>query len=123
VGQRYITPEQGDTRYRKREEPLFPERKPDHQIFPNGLLLQWGGVEMLTGQNQWVTFPIAFSDDSFRVWMTDRGPGCNPVGAVTKCGKPTGFNAFGRNVHTHEFSPTTAHWLALGHYAPQENKR
>ncbi len=114
LGQRYITPEQGDTRYWMRKESLFPDAQDDYQIFPNGFLWQWGGVEILSGENQWVIFPIAFSDDSFRIWMTDSGKGCHSVGAVTQRGKPTGFNAFGKSM-LHGYSRTTAHWFALGH--------
>lgn len=93
----------------------FPERQPNYLILPNGLIFQWGTVIMLTGSNQWVTFPISFSDDSFCVWMTDNGKGCHSTGAVTQPGNPTGFDAFGRSVESHRYSLTTSHWLALGY--------
>ncbi len=93
----------------------FPERKPNHQILPSGLILQWGSIIILTGRDQWVMFPISFSNDSFCVWMTDYGSGCHSTGAATQPGNSTGFNAFGRSIENHRYSPTTSHWLALGY--------
>ncbi len=106
--------EQSNELYWNHNEKLIPDMQDGYQVFPSGLILQWGGVDMPSGRDHWVTFPITFSDDKFRVWMTDYGAGCHVPAAVTSPGNSTGFMAFGLDAGAHNYGHTTCHWLALG---------
>ncbi len=74
VGHRYITHEQGDIRYWKREDKLFPDLQMGYQVLPSGLILQWGFVEKPTFKGVKVTYPIAFPRAVFSVYATNSGP-------------------------------------------------
>lgn len=61
VGERYITHEQGEKRFR------FPTREASYQVLPSGLILQWGMARAAVSQ---ITFPLRFPNDVLTVHVT-----------------------------------------------------
>ncbi len=107
--------EQSDKRYWNHDEKLIPDAHPNYQLLPSGLILQWGSVGTPNGGGTWVTFPIAFQEYSYSVFLTDRGgDGCYPGAAVPPPDKLTGFNAWGRSIFNHQLALTGFSWFAIG---------
>ncbi len=75
---RYLTPQQGDERYWKRDEMNFPELKSGYQVFPSGLIVQWGNV-IVPARGGEILFPISFPKEAWVVQLTCT-KGANIVG-------------------------------------------
>jgi hypothetical protein len=79
-----------------------------------GLVIQWGGLSIATGNGDIVAFPLAFPNAVLAVVASDFGNGCNPVAAMLN-GTKTGFSAYGKNPSTGAYAPTDYRWLAVGY--------
>ncbi len=66
VGERYITHEQGEERFR------FPAREAGYQVLPSGMIMQWGITEAdpNEGDEGRVTFPLRFPNEVLTVHLT-----------------------------------------------------
>ncbi|MGV2287271.1 phage tail protein [Trinickia sp. YCB016] len=78
-----------------------------------GLVVQWGGGAVPTGNGDIVYFPISFPSDCLRVVGTDFGPGCITCAAVAN-GR-TSFRAYGRVGGNANYQSTAFGWIAIGY--------
>lgn len=114
TGKRYVTPEQGDERYWKRDDKLFPDMENGYQVLPSGLILQWGRANLPTGGGDWVNLPIAFPNEIMQVCLTCNGTACYPCSVNFEPGRTTGFIAFGLEPVSHQYAHLPVYWFAIG---------
>ncbi len=70
--QRYLTSEQGNNRYVRREERTFPELKSGYQVLPSGLILQWSNA-IIEAHGSEISFPLSFPNAVFMVQVSHIG--------------------------------------------------
>ncbi len=113
IGQRYVTPKQGDERYLKRDEKLFPERGNGYQELPSGLILQWGYVAEPDPLGELITYPTPFPNAVFSIVATGAGGEKHPDETVNVLAQDnTAFKLF--IAYTFGRVSTPCFWLALG---------
>ncbi|UAW63503.1 hypothetical protein KMZ15_05235 [Mycoavidus sp. HKI] len=109
---RYLNPQQGDSRYVRREERTFPELKPNYQVLPNGLILQWNNA-VLDAHGSELWFPLSFPNAVFTVQLSliDTTPASSLYYSIRDQTK------FFAAAVTHEgnYYPGNISWFAIGH--------
>lgn len=78
------------------------------------LIIQTGLASIPTGNQDPVTFPIAFPTGIMRILAVDAGAGCNSVAAVENGLSKTNFFGCGKAAGGTAYSSTSYSFLALG---------
>ncbi len=109
---RYLNPQQGDSRYFRREDLTSPKLKPNYQVLPSGLILQWSNA-VIDAYGSEIWFLLSFPNAVFTVQLShiDTTPAsclCYSIRDQTKF-----FAAAVTYAGNHY--PVNISWFAIGH--------